>query len=453
VPGAHDALLGRTIGEHYVIEQAIGEGAMGRVYRARHALLSHKHYAVKVLFGDVATSAAMRVRFTREAQAASRLEHPNIVAVLDVGRSTTGLMYLVMDLVEGDTLARVIRRGPIAPARAIALALQLCAGLAHAHARDLVHRDFKPDNILVTPAGDARIVDFGLALSLHADDARLTTSGILCTPAYAAPEQLVGGRIDHRADLYALGITLYEMLTGGKLPFDGNSNDVMTAKLARTPPSVLAAAPDVPAGLARLIAALLQRDASRRPRSAREVADRLAGLAPAEPAPAHSRGRTVTALAVAAIGSSLGWFAATTPVGRLGSVALPASPERISLRSALPSDDVPVPVPVPASRPPPPLPLRPPRAPTIRAFSVEGSLPPSVVRRALSRALPAFTACARRVGHRTVDLHFTIDESRRASRRAVAGAGGACLASALLAVRTEEAPDVGDCQVDVQLAF
>ena len=126
-----------------------------------------------------------------------------------------------MELVEGETLRRVLARGPMLPARVERLARQLVSGLIHAHERGVIHRDLKPDNILVSPgaAGElARIGDFGLALTRE-DDARLTQSGIVCTPAYAAPEQLLGGAIDHRADLYALGVTLFEMLSGGVMPF------------------------------------------------------------------------------------------------------------------------------------------------------------------------------------------------------------------------------------------
>ncbi len=141
-----DPLIGATIGEHYVVEALIGQGAMGRVYSAHHSRLVRKRYALKVLLGDLAASARMRIRFAHEAQSASLLEHPNIVGVVDFGCTSSGLLYLVMELVEGRSLGTVLRDGPMAPERVIRLARQLCSGLAHAHARGVVHRDLKPEN-------------------------------------------------------------------------------------------------------------------------------------------------------------------------------------------------------------------------------------------------------------------------------------------------------------------
>jgi serine/threonine-protein kinase len=269
-----DPLIGATIAEHYTIDTLIGEGAMGRVYRAHHSRLVNKRYALKILIGDLAASARMRIRFANEAENASRLDHPNIVGVVDFGRAPTGLMYLVMELVEGPTLGDLVRRHPFAPARAMRLVRQLCDGLGHAHARGVVHRDFKPDNILVVGELDqeiARIADFGLAISMADEDARLTTSGVLCTPAYAAPEQLLGQAIDHRADLYALGVTLFEMLTGGIMPFGCDPQLVTGRKLAGPTPSIHAVAPDVPAQLAAAIERLLALDPADRFQHAGEV--------------------------------------------------------------------------------------------------------------------------------------------------------------------------------------
>jgi len=123
-----DPLIRHSIGDHYVIDELIGQGAMGRVYRAHHALLAHKLYAVKVLYGEAAVSTTMRLRFANEAEAASRLDHPSIVSVVDFGRSPSGLLCLVMALVEGETLGRMLREGPLAPARVVRMARQLCEG-------------------------------------------------------------------------------------------------------------------------------------------------------------------------------------------------------------------------------------------------------------------------------------------------------------------------------------
>lgn len=228
-----DPLLGQQVG-HYIIEKLIGEGGMGRVYAARHAHLRDKRYAIKVLLGDLASTATMRMRFTNEAENASRLDHPNLVNVTDFGCMPAGLPYIVMEFVSGQPLGALIDRGPMDPQRVIRIARGICAGLACAHDGGVVHRDLKPDNILVvtTPAGDEipRLADFGLAVTTDPNDARLTSTGMaMGTPAYCAPEQMAGKRVDHRADLYALGMTMFEMLTGGGLPFEGTPIEIMAA--------------------------------------------------------------------------------------------------------------------------------------------------------------------------------------------------------------------------------
>ncbi len=268
-----DPLIGTTIADTYVIEALIGEGAMGRVYRAHHRTLANQRYALKVLIGDLAVSSTMRLRFQHEADNASRLDHPGVVNVIDYGKTARGLHYLVMDLVEGITLATLIQQGPMAADRVIRIAHQLCEGLDHAHGRGVIHRDFKPDNILVVgePGREiARIADFGLAMSTTAQT-RLTTSGVACTPAYAAPEQLRGGAIDHRVDLYGLGATLFEMLSGGFLPFEGDLDTTIASKLSSHAPSILTRAPNVPPGLVTIVHRLLAHQPGDRPRSARAV--------------------------------------------------------------------------------------------------------------------------------------------------------------------------------------
>jgi serine/threonine-protein kinase len=290
-----DPLIGATVAGHYVVEELIGEGAMGRVYRVHHSRLVHRGYALKVLLGDFAASASMRLRFASEAENASRLDHPNIAGVVDFGRTETGLLYLVMELVEGTSLSAIVRRGPMPPRRIAELARRLCDGLAHAHERGIVHRDFKPDNIIVVDDGTPRIVDFGIAISTRDDDMRLTTSGVMCTPAYAAPEQLVRGQVDHRADLYGLGVTMYEMATGGVMPFRGDPRKVMALKLTARPARVDRVQP-MPAALAVVIHRLLERDPDARYASAADVVSAIdAAMAPA------GRRRAPALLGVAAI--------------------------------------------------------------------------------------------------------------------------------------------------------
>src|SRR4029079_14331130 len=188
---------------------------------------------IKVLFGDHASDTRMRLRFAQEASAACRLNHPNVVSVVDFGKSDRGLLYLVMDYVEGETLSQLIEReAPLPERRAVELARQLCEGLAHAHANDIVHRDFKPDNVVLEPREGGspapRILDFGLAITSNDDtfDGRLTQHGwVVGTPAYLSPEQARDEEVDQRADLYALGVVMYEMLAG-VTPFEGAAMEV-----------------------------------------------------------------------------------------------------------------------------------------------------------------------------------------------------------------------------------
>jgi serine/threonine-protein kinase len=275
-----DPLVGATIG-FYVVDALLGEGGMGRVYRVHHARLPQKRFALKVLLGDFAATPPMRKRFAKEAQSASLLSHPNVVAVSDFGVTDAGLAYLAMDLVEGTPLSQLIGHQPMAPERVIHLARQLCMGLAHAHDLGLIHRDLKPANIIIVdgPSGEVpRIADFGLAITNDENDMRLTTSGVVMgTPAYIAPEQCTASAVDHRADLYALGATLFEALTGGILPFDGDPAMVVGLKVTTAAPKLAMRAPHVrvPPALAAIVSRLLARRPKDRFADARVVAAAL----------------------------------------------------------------------------------------------------------------------------------------------------------------------------------
>jgi len=242
----HDKLIGEVLANRYQIETRLGEGAMGTVYRARHVKVG-RPFAVKVLHPRLLEDRKVSQRFDREAELAGRLRHPNVIGVVDVGETAGGLRYMVMDFAEGDDLAAMLDQAPMPPDRIIHLTRQLLEGLYHAHEQGLIHRDFKPENVIVETDMHGkevpRIVDFGIAILREGGDSpngqgRLTTNGlVLGTPHYMAPEQAVADPIDHRIDLFALGIVVYEMLCG-KLPFDGTGAEVARANLLLDPPTI-----------------------------------------------------------------------------------------------------------------------------------------------------------------------------------------------------------------------
>jgi serine/threonine protein kinase len=241
-----DKLIGEVLANRYQIESRLGEGAMGSVYRARHIKVG-RPFAVKVLHPRLLADDKTLQRFEREAELAGRLHHPNVIGVVDVGETTDGLRYMVMDFAEGHDLATLLNEAPMPPERVINLTRQMLEGLYHAHEAGLIHRDFKPENVIIEKDAHGeevpRIVDFGIAILREGGDptngtGRLTTNGlVLGTPHYMAPEQAVNDPIDHRIDLFALGIMIYEMLCG-KLPFDGHGAEVARANLLLDPPKI-----------------------------------------------------------------------------------------------------------------------------------------------------------------------------------------------------------------------
>jgi serine/threonine-protein kinase len=222
-PVSGDPYLGVTFAGKYRVIELIGAGAMGRVYRAEHLSLQTE-VAVKLLDPDVASDEQTAKRFHHEARAASRLHHPNAVAVLDFGRAQTGELFLVMEFLRGRTLGEILpREAPLSPTRIAHLLGEALSALDEAHAAGLVHRDFKPDNILVETMRSGiehvKVLDFGIAKLRGADDPQLTSAGAVCgTPDYMSPEQIRGEELDGRSDVYAAGVVLYEMLTGER-PF------------------------------------------------------------------------------------------------------------------------------------------------------------------------------------------------------------------------------------------
>ncbi|HET9621652.1 MAG TPA: serine/threonine-protein kinase [Kofleriaceae bacterium] len=244
-PDPHDALIGALVLERYRIEAKLGAGATGSVFRGRHVALP-RGVAIKILHDEVAREPTMLARFRREAEAAGRLHHPNLSGVIDFGATEAGQPLIVMELVEGPSLRAVMDGEPLPHARIVHLVRHILRGLDHAHAAGLVHRDLKPDNVIVAAGDVPRIVDFGIA-ALCTDEAveggRLTETGtMLGTPLYMAPEQARGERVDPRVDLFALGVMVFEMIAG-TTPFDGSALEVVVANMEQDLPAIAARAP------------------------------------------------------------------------------------------------------------------------------------------------------------------------------------------------------------------
>ncbi|HEY6462756.1 MAG TPA: protein kinase, partial [Polyangiaceae bacterium] len=229
------ALLGRVVAGKFRIESFVGGGAMGAVYRARQVALD-KDVAIKILHGEHTGDETYALRFQREARAASRLDHPNSVRVLDFGREPDGLLYIAMEFLDGRDLFHVIRQDwPLPVVRTADVLGQALAALAVAHDMGIVHRDLKPENIMMLTGTDdegrprdvVKVCDFGIAKFTEARETaagqKLTSQGIVVgTPEYMSPEQGKGEALDARSDLYAMGVILYQMLTG-RVPFEAET--------------------------------------------------------------------------------------------------------------------------------------------------------------------------------------------------------------------------------------
>jgi serine/threonine protein kinase/tetratricopeptide (TPR) repeat protein len=268
--------VGNLFADRYLIEKLLGRGGMGSVYRV-HDHEVGETVALKLLDASAATPESIE-RFRREVRLARRVTHRNAARTYDLGEFQ-GWRFLTMEYVDGESLRTHIGRGTgLSAARSVNFARQMAEGLAAAHAAEVVHRDLKPANVLIERSGRVVITDFGIARGLQSSEATLQTGGLLGTPAYMAPEQIAGEEIEATADIYALGLILFEMLTG-RLPFVGDSP--MAVALARLhqnlPP--LDAEPGIPPRLAPVLERCLQRSASERIRSAAELAELLVGIA------------------------------------------------------------------------------------------------------------------------------------------------------------------------------
>lgn len=282
-----DPRIGTVLADRYLLLEQVGEGTMATVYRAERLRLK-RSVAVKFLRESFAVDEDGRRRFEVEARAMSRLEHPNCVSITDFGVDHES-PYLVLDFVSGRTLREVMQfqSGPMAPRNVVKLIKQILAGLSHAHHHGIVHRDMKPDNVLVTEivghGEQARIVDFGLA-KLR-DDATVTSGVALGTPSYMSPEQTIGESADVRTDLYAAGVILFEMLAGNR-PFQADSPfDVMRMHRESPVPSLAAMTPgtDFSKQIEAVIQTALAKDRERRYSSADEFSKALDQVPEASP--------------------------------------------------------------------------------------------------------------------------------------------------------------------------
>ncbi|MGH2660646.1 MAG: Stk1 family PASTA domain-containing Ser/Thr kinase [Actinomycetota bacterium] len=254
----------------YRIEEELGRGGMAKVFKGMDTVLG-RPVAIKVLAPQFAEDANFVTRFRREAQAAARLNHPNLVGVYDTG-SDDGVYFIVMEYVEAKTLADyLVGGGRILPDRAIEIAVSVCDALSIAHAHGIIHRDIKPANIMVTGRGEVKVTDFGIARMLSGSDTLAQTAAVLGTASYLSPEQAQGRPVDQRSDLYSLGCVMYEMVTG-RPPFSGDSAVVVASKHVLeqpTPPSKLNR--DVAPGLEAVIMKALAKNPDNRYQTAEEL--------------------------------------------------------------------------------------------------------------------------------------------------------------------------------------
>jgi serine/threonine-protein kinase len=312
-PGGPQALIGTTISDRYKIERLLGEGGMGAVYQAEHTLM-RKRMAIKVLHPEMTRLPEVVARFEREAMAAAHIEHPNVVTATDFGKLDDGSFFLALEYVEGKSLRDAIAKGRLELGRALHIGRQIASALSRAHQLKIVHRDLKPENVmLVDRDGDpdfVKVLDFGIAkVQMGEFDVGqagpgqpvLTQAGMVYgTPEYMAPEQALGQTVDARADLYALGCMLYEMLCGVR-PFEADSKVALLGMQVTAPvPAMATKAPsaNVPPEVEALVKHLLAKEASDRLGDAKVLADNISaimgqlaanGLIQADFAPPQSR--------------------------------------------------------------------------------------------------------------------------------------------------------------------
>jgi serine/threonine-protein kinase len=289
MPGA-DPLAGATIGARYTLAEKIGEGGMGVVYRAEDTTTGEP-VAVKLLLPEFGRIGSIAQRFEREEQAIGRLRHQHVVRVVDCGKLESGALYLVMELLEGESLADVIAaKGRLPLKRAIGIMRQILSALDHAHGQGVIHRDLKPENVVLLRGDFVKLLDFGIAKirddSSDSEMIKLTQAGLaLGTPDYISPEQAGGLEVDARTDIYACGVLLFEMLTGRRPFVATRAVDLMIMHTSKPAPSPRATAPDagITEALDGIVLRALEKDPARRFPSAGSF---LQALEQPEPVPA-----------------------------------------------------------------------------------------------------------------------------------------------------------------------
>jgi serine/threonine protein kinase len=345
-------LIGKRLGQYQILEE-IGRGGMAVVYKAYQPSLN-RYVAIKVLLPDLSQDREFVQRFRREALAAAKLEHSNIIRIHDVGQEGD-LHYLVMSYVAGPSLAgKLAQEGALDPRTALSILRDVGAALDLAHSQGVIHRDVKPSNILLTPTGQAILTDFGIARALS--DSRLTQTGThMGTPAYMSPEQAEGETVDARTDLYSLGIVLYEMLTG-RVPFQADTPAaVLYKQVHATPPPPSSSNPALSKAVEAVVLRALDKDKTKRYQHGSEMADALARATttqvvhktPVPPIPPVWYNKALLPVGLLAL-VALIWLA----IGhRQAPVVVPtATPPAVATVTTAPPTSTPVPT---ATRPPP----------------------------------------------------------------------------------------------------
>ena len=262
-PAPVQTVPAELISERYEVEELVGAGGMSSVYRARDQLLE-RYVALKILHPQYGEDEEYVERFRREARSVAKLSHPHIVTVIDRGEDD-GRQYIVFEYVDGENLKQLVERtGPLPTRSAIELAVSIADALAFAHENGIVHRDVKPQNVLITPDGDAKVTDFGIARSLDVEHGVTQTGTVLGTSNYLSPEQAGGKVTTPSTDIYSLGVVVYELLTA-EVPFPGENFVAIAMKHINEPaPDVLAKRPDVPLRLAAAVDRALEKDPAQR---------------------------------------------------------------------------------------------------------------------------------------------------------------------------------------------